>query len=413
MEKRSNTWVMTAFTYSAVDASGQRTEGQLNASDRAAAEEMLRRDGLMPLDLAERTSAAKSSKRSIGGKKVKPKSLQVFARQFATMIAAGLNVVTALSILEEQTDDPALIPVLRTIRKDVEAGQFLSVAMARHPKVFSELFISMVEAGEASGVLDGTLDRVAHQLEKELQIRRRVKGAMMYPLVVLSFAILILIGLLLFLVPVFTQVFEDLGGELPYLTQLVVAASDFMRNYWFIIFPAAGLGLYGFRRWIGTPNGRYRWDATKLKAPLGIGGVVLKVAIARLSRTLATLIEAGVDIIQALDIAGDTSGNKIIAEATASVRERIRQGERFRSAMSEEKAYPPMVAHMIGVGEETGEMGDMLGKVADFYEDEVDASIQSLTSVIEPVMMIAIGIVVGIIIIAMYLPMFEVLTLIQ
>ena len=312
-----------------------------------------------------------------------------------------------------QTDDPALAATLSAVKKDVEGGQFLSVAMQRHPRVFNELFISMVEAGEASGVLDGTLDRVAHQLEKEMQIRRRVKGALMYPLVVLSFALLILVGLLLFLVPVFTKVFADLGGELPYLTQLVVAASDFMRNYYFIIFPALAIGIFGLRRYIATPGGRYRFDALKLKAPIGIGGVVQKVAIARLSRTLSTLIEAGVDIIQALDIAGDTSGNRIVAEATDNVKERIRKGERFRAAMVDESAYPPMVAHMVGVGEETSEMGDMLSKVADFYEDEVDASIQSLTSVIEPIMMIAIGLVVGVIIIAMYLPMFEVLTLIQ
>lgn len=402
---------MTAYAYSAVDASGARTSGKLTANDRAAAEEILRREGLMPLDLSEAT--AKPAARFSTRRRVKPKALQVFARQFATMIAAGLNVVTSLTILEEQSDDPALAQVLGAVRKDVEAGQFLSTAMSRHPHAFNDLFVSMVEAGEASGALDGTLDRVAHQLEKELQIKRRVKGAMMYPLVVLSFAILILIGLLMFLVPVFTEVFADLGGELPALTQMVVAASEAMRAWWFVIFPTIAIAVFAFRRYIRTPDGKYRWDAFKLALPIGIGPVVMKVAIARLSRTLATLIESGVDIIQALDIAGETSGNAIITEATVNVREKIRSGERFRSAMADESAYPPMVAHMVGVGEETGELGDMLSKVADFYEDEVDASIQSLTSVIEPVMMIAIGAVVGVIIIAMYLPMFEVLSLIQ
>ena len=235
-------------------------------------------------------------------------SLQVFSRQFATMIDAGLNVVASLVILEQQTDDKALAAVIREVRADVEGGMLLSQAMARHPNAFDRLYISMIEAGEAAGILDTVLDRVAIQIEKEMKIRRRVKGAMIYPLVVLTFAILTLIGMLLFLVPVFQKIFDDLGGDLPTLTKGVVAASNLVRGYWFILFPAMGLSVWGFRRWKQTPAGRQVWDRFKLRVPAGIGKVVLKVTMARFSRTLATLVAAGVDIIKALEISGTTAG---------------------------------------------------------------------------------------------------------
>ena len=346
-------------------------------------------------------------------KAVKPKSLQIFSRQFATMIEAGLNVVSALVILEEQTDDKYLAQVIVELRADVEGGLLLSQALARHPKVFSRLYVSMVEAGEAAGILDQVLDRVAYQIEKETQIKRRVKGAMIYPTMVLIFATLVLIGMLMFLVPIFVKIFADLGGELPVLTQWVVKASNIIRAYWFIIIPGMIGTYFGFRRWKKSESGRKLWDRFKLKIPMKIGQVVLKVTMARFSRTLSTLVAAGVDIIKALEITGQTAGNWVVEEALADVRVRVHEGVPIAQPLIENDIFPPMVAQMVKIGEETGELEKMLSKIADFYEDEVDASIQSLTAIIEPLMMIGVGLMVGVIIIAMYLPMFKMLTLIQ
>jgi type IV pilus assembly protein PilC len=401
---------MAAFAYSAINALGVESTGQLTASDLGAAREQLRQRGLRPIALSEVGEG-----RSTGGrrKKVKQRSLQVFSRQFATMIDAGLNVVSSLVILEQQTEDNALSEVIREVRSDVEGGMLLSQAMARHPKVFDRLYIAMVEAGEAAGILDKVLDRVALQIEKEMKIKRRVKGAMIYPIVVLTFAVLVLIGMLLFLVPVFENVFKDLGGDLPALTQVVVLASDAVRGYWFILFPAIGGSIYGFRRWKRTPAGRQVWDRFKLRAPAGIGKVVLKVTMARFSRTLATLVAAGVDIIKALEISGQTAGNWVIESALADVRARVHQGVPIAQPLIENPVFPPLVAQMVKIGEETGELERMLDKIADFYEDEVDTSIQALTSIIEPLMMIGVGVIVGIIVIAMYLPMFKLLQLVE
>ena len=296
---------MAAFAYSAINALGAESAGQITAPDLNSARELLRQKGLRPVALSEVAAAGAEKRRK---KRVKLRSLQVFSRQFATMIDAGLSIVAALVILEQQTDDKALAAVIHEVRSDVEGGMLLSQAMARHPNAFDRLYISMIEAGEAAGILDTVLDRVAIQIEKEMKIRRRVKGAMIYPLVVLTFAILTLIGMLLFLVPVFEGIFSDLGGDLPTLTKGVVAASDLVRGYWFILFPAMGLSVWGFRRWKRTPAGRQVWDRFKLGLPAGIGKVVLKVTMARFSRTLATLVAAGVDIIKALEISGQTSG---------------------------------------------------------------------------------------------------------
>jgi type IV pilus assembly protein PilC len=266
---------------------------------------------------------------------------------------------------------------------------------------------------EAAGVLDTVLDRVATQIEKEEKIRRRVKGAMIYPVVVLCFATLVLAGMLMFLVPVFQKIFDSLGGQLPTLTQYIVHASNGLRSYWFIIFPAFAGIIYAFRRWKKTESGRKVWDRFKLRVPMTIGQVVRKVAMARWSRTLSTLIAAGVDIVNALDITAVTAGNWVVENETARLRVRVQEGATIAQPLIESEVFPPMVSQMVKIGEESGELEKMLGKVADFYEDEVDASIQSLTSIIEPLMMIAVGFMVGIIVIAMYLPMFKMLTLIQ
>jgi type IV pilus assembly protein PilC len=403
---------MAAYGYSAIDAQGFELQGEIHAPDHDAAREQLRLRGLLAQHLDELPAQGEEGVRTVF-KKIKPKSLQVFSRQFATMIDAGLSVVGALVILEEQTDDKFLGAIISELRADVEGGLLLSQAMSRHPKIFSALYVAMVEAGEAAGILDQVLDRVAFQIEKETQIKRRVKGAMIYPTMVLIFATLVLIGMLLFLVPIFVDIFKDLGGELPMLTQYVVTMSDFLRNNWMYVFPALGGVIFGFRRAKKTEQGRKVWDRFKLKVPMKIGGVVLKVTIARFSRTLSTLVAAGVDIIKALEITGQTAGNWVVEEALSDVRVRVHEGMSIAQPLVENPIFPPMVGHMVKIGEETGELEKMLGKIADFYEDEVDAAIQSLTSIIEPVMMIGVGLMVGVIIISMYLPMFKMLTLVK
>jgi type IV pilus assembly protein PilC len=403
---------MAAYAYTAINAHGLESSGEVNAPDFAAAREQLRVRGLLPQKLEELPASGEDGFRTVM-KAIKPKSLQIFSRQFATMIEAGLNVVSALVILEEQTEDKYLAAVIRELRADVEGGLLLSQAMARHPKVFNRLYISMVEAGEAAGILDTVLDRVAFQIEKETQIKRRVKGAMIYPIMVMIFATLVLTGMLLFLVPIFVKIFAQLGGELPKLTQLVVGASNILKHDWYIIFPLLIGSIVGFRRWKKTESGRKRWDAFKLRVPMKIGDVVLKVTMARFSRTLSTLVAAGVDIIKALEITGQTAGNWVVEDALANVRQQVHEGVPIAQPLIENPVFPPMVSQMVKIGEETGELEKMLGKIADFYEDEVDAAISTLTSIIEPLMMIGVGCMVGIIIISMYLPMFKLLTLIK
>jgi type IV pilus assembly protein PilC len=407
---------MPSFAYSAINSQGAELTGEIVANDLASARDSLRGDGLLAQWIEERRGPAADSKGgglSIGKKKVKAKSLQVFSRQFATMIEAGLSVVSALVILEEQTDDKALAQVVVDVREQVEAGALLSEAMDRHPDVFNRLYVAMVEAGEAAGVLDLVLDRVATQIEKEEKIRRRVKGAMIYPSVVLVFATLVLVGMIMFLVPVFVKIFDQLGGDLPTLTQWVLNVSNLLRGYWFIIFPLIALAIWAFFRWKRTTAGRQAWDRFKLRIPMQIGVVVRKIAMARFSRTLATLVGSGVDIIKALEITAQTAGNWVVEEQTIEMRARVQEGVPIAQPLIESPVFPPMVGQMVKIGEETGELEKMLDKVADFYEDEVDASISALTSIIEPLMMVGVGAMVGIIIIAMYLPMFKMMSLIQ
>jgi type IV pilus assembly protein PilC len=402
---------VAAYAYSAINADGLELKGEIHAPDVAAAREQLRVRGLLAQALDELPASGEQGVRTVF-KKIKPKSIQIFSRQFATMIEAGLSVVGALTILEEQTDDKYLAVVISELRGDVEGGLLLSQAMARHPKVFSRLYVSMVEAGEAAGILDQVLDRVAFQIEKETQIKRRVKGAMIYPTMVLIFATLVLVGMLMFLVPVFVNIFAQLGGQLPTLTQWVVNASNLLKTKYYVIFPAVAAVVFGIRKYKKTEAGRQLWDRIKLKIPMKIGQVVLKVTMARFSRTLSTLVAAGVDIIKALEITAQTSGNWVVEVALNEVRAKVHEGVPIAQPLVENPVFPPMVSQMVKIGEETGELEKMLGKIADFYEDEVDASIQSLTSIVEPIMMLLVGLMVGVIIIAMYLPMFRMLSLI-
>ena len=403
---------MAAYAYNAINADGLELKGEIHAPDVDAAREQLRVRGLLAQVLDELPASGEQSVRTVF-KKIKPKSIQIFSRQFATMIEAGLSVVGALAILEDQTDDKHLAAVVKELRADVEGGLLLSQAMSRHPRVFSRLYIAMVEAGEAAGILDEVLDRVAYQIEKETQIKRRVKGAMIYPTMVLAFATCVLTAMLMFLVPVFVKIFADLGGDLPTLTQWVVNASNLLRSKWYIIFPAALALGFAIRKLKRTEKGRQVWDRVKLGLPMKIGGVVLKVTMARFSRTLSTLVASGVDIIKSLEITGTTSGNWVVEEALADVRARVHEGVPIAQPLLDNPVFPPMVSQMVKIGEETGELEKMLSKIADFYEDEVDSAVQALTSIVEPIMMIGVGLMVGVIIISMYLPMFKMLTLIK
>ena len=402
---------MAEFAYDAINAQGLELKGELHAADLEAAKEQLRSRGLLPKSLVEGKSSA--GKAGSTFKKVAPKSLQIFTRQFATLIESGVSIVQALLILEQQTDDKHLAPVIDEVRNDVESGMILSRALARHQKVFSRLYVAMVEAGEASGTLDRVLDRVAMQIEKETQIKRRVKGAMIYPLVVLTFASLVLTGMLMFIVPVFVKIFAQLNGQLPTLTRVVMHASNLLRHDWFIIFPVIGFTIWGFFRWKQTEKGRQAWDRFRLRVPMKIGDVVLKVTMARFARTLATLTGAGVDIVRSLEITGATAGNWVIEDALVKVKARVHDGVPIATPLIENPVFPPMVSQMVRIGEETGELEKMLGKIADFYEDEVDTAVAALTSIIEPIMMIGVGLMVGVIVIAMYMPMFKMLQLVH
>ena len=415
---------MPSFSYVAINAQGMQLTGEIQATDLPGAREALRGNGLLAQMIEELKADGNAQATGMFGrpKKVKAKSLQIFSRQFATMIEAGLSVVQSLVILEEQTDDQNLGAIIDDIRERVEGGALLSEAMAEHPHVFGRLYVSMVEAGEAAGALENVLDRVATQIEKEEKIKRRVKGAMIYPVVVLTFATLVLVGMLMFLVPVFVKIFDQLGGELPKLTQYVLFLSNGLRHSWFSFLPLPGVvfvaiiatgGLIGFKKWKKTEGGRAKWDNFKLHVPMQIGGVVRKVAMARFSRTLSTLIASGVDIMKALEITSQTAGNWVVERAVIEARVRVQEGAPIAQPLIDDPVFPPMVGQMVKIGEETGELEKMLTKVADFYEDEVDASIQALTSIIEPIMMIGVGMMVGVVIISMYLPMFKMLSLIK
>ena len=411
---------MAAYAYTAINAEGLELSGELQAPTAEAAREQLRVRGLLAEQLKELQADASGAAgaapaQGVGGfmKTVKPRSLQVFSRQFATMIDAGLNVVASLRILEDQTTDAYLAAVIADVRAAVEGGALLSQALARYPKIFSRLYVSMVEAGEAAGILDEVLDRLATQIEKEANIKRRVKGAMVYPVLVLSFSFVVLTAMLLFIVPIFQKLYLQLGGTLPTLTQVIVNVSVVMRTRSYLVFPAIALVLFGFFRWKKSEGGKKVWDRFKLRVPMKIGDIVRKVAMARFARTLSTLVSAGVDIIKSLEITGATAGNWVVEEALRGVREQVHAGVPIAQPLVEHPVFPPMVSQMVKIGEETGELDAMLGKIADFYEEEVDASISALTSIIEPIMIIMVGAVIGTIIISMYLPMFKLLTQIK
>lgn len=403
---------MATYTYKARSRSGEVLEDQIEANDRMAVASELRQQGLLVIDIKEQGAAQRDILEPF--KKVKLQDTVVFTRQFATMINAGLPIVRSLYILGEQTENAKLKDVIVQVRKDVEAGLALSEALAKHPKVFSRLYVEMVRAGEIGGILDGVLIRIASQLENDQELRRKVKSAMTYPTIVLILAVLAASFMLIFIVPIFARMFEDLGGTLPLPTRIAMGASDLLTGFGGILMAALLVGGFMFfMRWKDTEQGRRVWGRVVLKLPVKIGDIIQKVALARFARTLGTLSAAGVPILQALEITATSSGNWVIENALLRSRDSIRQGIPIYKPLEEEPVFPPMVTRMIAVGEETGDIDGMLTKIAEFYESEVDAAVKALTSIIEPLMIVVVGGIVGGIIVAMYLPMFKIFELIE
>jgi type IV pilus assembly protein PilC len=324
------------------------------------------------------------------------------------MVYSGMTILRALHVLESQTDNKLLKDTLASVRGDVEAGLLLSDALERHPKVFNPLYVAMVRAGEAGGVLEMSLLRTADQLEKDASLKRQVRSAMIYPTLIISFAILVMLALVAFLIPVFQNVFKQFGGHLPALTQFMVGFSALIRHQGYIVLAVVIAVVVTFFKWKKSKRGRAQWDAFKLRIPLKIGDVVQKVAIARWSRTFSSLTSAGVPVMQALDITGKTAGNAVIESSMTSVINSVKAGGTIAEPLRHAKVFPPMVAAMVGVGEETGAVDAMLSKIADFYEDQVSAAVKALTSILEPAMIIFVGAIVGVIVISMYLPLFSV-----
>ena len=357
---------MATFTYRARNKQGELLQDQTEGSDTMAVVSELRQQGLLVIEVKEQSATQKDILAPFKG--VRLSDLVVFSRQFATMINAGLPIVRALYILSEQTENQKLKDVVVQVRKDVEAGLALSEALERHPKVFSRLYVEMVRAGEIGGLLDGVLLRVADQLEKDQDLRRKVKSAMTYPVVVLVLAILAASFMLIFIVPIFARMFEDLGGTLPLPTRVAMGISDILTSiFGVLVYAAMGAAVFGFLRWKKTENGRRIWGRLSLRIPAKIGDVIQKVALARFARTLGTLSAAGVPILQAIEITATSSGNWVMENALLKSRDAIREGIPIYKPLEGEPVFPPMVTRMIAVGEETGDIDGMLGKIADFY----------------------------------------------
>ena len=401
------------FVYRAVDRSGGSLVGELAGESKAAVAAVLRLRGLTVVDIDSKRSAPSVGELLDRFRGVKPREITVMARQLATMIASGLSLLRALYVLEDQATSPGLKKAIVAVRGDIEAGLSLSQAMAKHPRIFNELFVSMVRAGETGGNLEEVLERVAVQLEKDDHLRRTVRSAMVYPSLIAVFAVAVLVGMVMFLIPTFAEIYADLGGDLPALTQFMISLSGAMHSYWYAFLLTPILLAFAFRHWKRTHRGRKIWDMIKLKIPMRIGDVVLKIALARFARTLGTLTASGVPILQALDITSRTAGNRVISDPMVEVAERVREGQSLAVPLQKTGVFPSMVIQMLAVGEETGALDRMLHKLGDFYDDEVAATLKALTSIIEPIMLILVGAIVGLVVISMYLPMFKVFELVQ
>src|SRR6476646_12284333 len=397
---------MSTYVFKAMDLTGAKATGEVEADSKQVVSDQLKSRGLIVLDISSKHQSRELNIELFN--KLKATDLAVMTRQLATMVQSGMTILRALYVLEAQTENKILMEAIVAVRKDVEAGLPLSDALERHPKIFSPLFVSMTRAGETGGMLDQSLIRVADQLEKEDSLRRQVKSAMTYPAVVLSFAGIVLIALVTFLVPVFIGVFKQFGGDLPAITKLTVAMSKAITGYWWLLIGVTVGLVWAFRKWKSSTWGRPQWDRFRLRVPMKIGDIVQKVALARWSRTLSALVSAGVPLLQALDITGKTAGNHVIEQAMAGVIDSVKSGGTIADPLKESSVFPTMVSHMVSVGEETGSLDTMLSKIADFYEDQVDAAVKALTSILEPVMIVIVGGMVGFIVISMYLPLFKV-----
>lgn len=405
---------MSQFAYKVRDGRGRMLEGSLEADSADLVTQRLRELGYVPIAIEERKDSALKADIKVPflTDRVKLKDIAIFSRQFATMINSGLSLLRTLTVLADQTENKTLAQVARDIANDVEKGESLSVALARHPKVFDRLYIAMVRAGETGGVLDQVLVQLADTIESSVALRAKVKSAMTYPVAVMGLVVVILIGMLLFVVPMFENMYSELGGSLPAPTQLLINISNVVKTYFIFMAAGAGLFLYLFKRWIATDDGRARWDRIKLKLPI-MGGLVHKAAITRFSRTLESLLRAGVPILEALDITSETVGNSVMEEAVRDVLNRVKSGETMAGPMSDHDIFPGMVTQMLAVGEETGAIDTMLDKIAQFYEREVEATVEALTSLLEPLLIVVLGGTIGGMVVALYMPMFNIINLIE
>lgn len=405
---------MAEFAYKILDPQGRTRTGTLEADTEAAAITRIRQQGWTPVSLDKKKTGGLNTELKIPGltDRIGVKDVAVASRQLATMINSGLPLLRAITVLAEQTESKALARIWDEVRADVQQGESFSAGLAKHPKAFNQLYVAMVRAGETGGVLDSVLLRIADTLEKQVELRNKVKSAMTYPVMVAALVMLILVAILLFVVPTFQQLYDDLGGTLPLPTRILLVLSDIVKRFLPLVF----LGIAGFafamRRYVSTERGRAQFDFLKLRVPI-FGELFRKVAMSRFSRTLAALLRAGVPVLQSLEITQDTVGNTVVANALKDVHASVREGESLARPLERHKVFPPMVVQMLAVGEETGAVDSMLEKVADFYDSEVDATVQSLTSLIEPLLIAVLGGVVGGILISLYLPMFRIINLIQ
>ncbi|HEY7456274.1 MAG TPA: type II secretion system F family protein [Solirubrobacterales bacterium] len=404
----------STFAFRAMDVAGAATAGEVEAESKAQVSEQLRQRGLIVLDVSEKKAPFKIEQLWQTWKGVDMRELAIFSRQFATLVASGMPMLRTLHTLEEQTQDERIKEAAAGVRADIEAGSTLEQAMERHPEVFDRLYRAMVRSGEESGRLEDALDRVAFQVEKSDALRRQVKSALMYPALIFGFAMVVLVAVVAFVIPVFVGIFEEIAeenpgekAELPIPTQICVTASDAITGYWFILIPGLVASFVLFFRWKRTRRGKEAWERFTLRLPMKIGDVIQKVALARWSRTFSGSVSAGVPMLQAIKLTGETAGNVVLEQAMEDVYASAKRGGSLAAPIERHEIFPPMVGHMVAVGEETGQLEHMLTKIADFYETEVDAKVKALTSLIEPIMIVFVGGVVGFIVIAMYLPIFS------
>lgn len=393
----------TTFVWKGTTPKGESLSGELEAASKEEVANRLRKQRIRVKMIREK--AQKRFSLGIGGK-VKVKDMSIFTRQFSTMINAGLPIVQCLDILSKQTENDTLRRSIHEVMLDVEGGSTLADSMAKHQKIFSDLYTNMVDAGESGGILDIILGRLAVYLEKADALQRKIKSAMTYPSIVAFVAVGATIFMLMFVIPVFAKMFSDFGGELPAPTRIVMGISTFLRDFWWVLLIGTGGAIFAFKQVEKNPKGKYKLDQMLLRSPI-LGNVVRKGSVARFTRTLGTLVGSGVPILQGLDITARTAGNKVIEEAVRKTRDSISQGDTISEPLKESGVFPPMVVQMISVGEQTGALDEMLSKIADFYDDEVDTAVEQLTSVIEPVMIVVMGVIVGGMLVAMYLPMFK------